>query len=370
MKKVISILLILILSFSLFGCEYYEGMKKISGMSYKNELFNSVQNGDSYSGIRMHASNAKVSYFENLVEEEFYDNFKTIIGEGHDFIWCVEGEAFDIMAKEAVNYPDIKFAVIDSSEKNLPDNFITLSFREEEGGFLAGYIAANVSKTGIIGYLAGKESLISKKYEYGFIAGTQYAMVNLNKKIEVKSLYIEEDYNHQKGKDGALTLYNDGECDVIFHSLQTGGFGAIEAAKENDKLIIGSVNDQSSYAPSNVVTSIVKNTKLAVSNTITKYLDKQLEFGTNYEYGIKDRMIDLSKTNRLMDKKLVSEVTDIKKEIANGEILVPDSEEELNKYIKSLNELKALKEAEEKEKSEEEKAENKKENTENDKTKN
>ena len=363
MKKITLLLLIIITSFSLFGCEYYEGMKKISGISYENELFNSVQNGDTYSGIRMHASNAKVSYFENLVKEEFYDNFKTIIEERHDFIWCVEGGAFDTMVKEAVNYPDIKFAVVDSSEKNLPDNFITLSFREEEGGFLAGYIAANVSEAGIIGYLAGKESLISKKYEYGFIAGAQYAKSKLNKPIEVKSLYIEEDYNHQKGKDCALSLYNDGECDIIFHTLQTGGFGAIEAAKESNKFIIGSGNDQSSYAPSNVVTSIVKNTKLAVSNTITKYLDKQLEFGKNYEYGIKDRMIDISKTYRLIDKKLINEISDIKKEIINGTISVPDSEEELNEYIKTLNELKAQETVENEEKTEEkaeEKAEEKK----------
>ena len=68
MKKITLLLLIIITSFSLFGCEYYEGMKKISGISYENELFNSVQNGDTYSGIRMHASNAKVSYFENLVK--------------------------------------------------------------------------------------------------------------------------------------------------------------------------------------------------------------------------------------------------------------------------------------------------------------
>ena len=341
MKKVIAFLLYFTLLVSFCGCEYYEGMKKISGISYENEIFNGVQNSESYAGIRMHASNAKVSYFENLIEEEFYDNFKTIIEEGHDFIWCVENGAYDIMVKEAQNYPEIKFAVVDVSEDSLPDNFITLSFREEEGGFLAGYIAASVSKNGIIGYLAGEENFISKKYEYGFIAGAEYFKLNSDKKIEVKSLYIEEDFNQQKGKEGALSLYNEGECDVIFHSLQTGGFGAIEAAKEVNKLIIGSGSDQSSYAPANVVISIIKNTKLATSNIISKYLDKQLEFGRNYEFGMADRMIDVSKTNRLLSKNTISEIENIKKDIINSKISVPDSEYELNEYIKSLNEIKA-----------------------------
>lgn len=336
MKKIIPILMIIILSLSFSGCEYYESMKKISAMTYENEIFNGVQNHESYTGLRGHASNAKISYFENTDKNEFRNNFTTIINEGHNFIWCLENGGKDIMLKEGVKYPETLFGIMDAYIENIPDNFVTISFKEHEGGFLAGYIAAKTTKTGIIGFLGGSESEISNKYKTGFIAGANYASSLSQTPIYIEALYAGSDYDKEAAKLSALSLYNEKGCDIVFHSLQTGAFGAIEGAVEAGKFIICSGTDQATNAADNVLVSILKNTKIALSNIISDYIEKEPVKGKNYVFGVKDRLITLSRNNKMLDRALYKEANEIRNKIAGGEITVPENNEDLEIYLNSL----------------------------------
>lgn len=333
MKKILSLLLVLIFCFSLAGCEYYENTRKVSCTTYNHEIFNGAQNHETYNGLRAHASNVRVSYFENLIEEEFVSNFNIIINEGHDMIWCLEAEGKDEVVKQAGNYPDVDFGIFDVKLDNVPKNVITISFREEEGGFLAGFIAAKSSKNGIIGFIGENNNPITKKYACGFIAGANYASKLMETPVQTEFLNVDDDYDKESAKLNALSLYNDYGCDIIFHVLQTGGHGVIEAAKECEKLLIGSGTDQASYDHEHVLVSIIKNTKYAMSNIMDKYVEKELEFGKNYEFGMSDRLISLSKTNILLDKKVNNEAREVRDSIAKGNIKVPKNDEELSAYL-------------------------------------
>lgn len=336
MKKIVSVILTIMLLLAFSGCEYYEPMRKVTGMTYENEMFNGAQNHESYNGLRAHAANLKISYFENTDKNTFESNFKTIIGEGHDFIWCVENGGKDIMLKEGVNHPDVLFAILDTYIENIPSNFITISFREHEGGFLAGYVAAKSTTAGKVGFLGGKEDEILKKYESGFIAGVNYAAKLSGTSVLTESIYTGNDHDTSIAKEAALNLYNEKGCDIVFHALQAGAYGAIEGAVEAGKLIICSGTDQSTNAADNVLISIIKNTKIAVSNTISKYIEREPISGINYVFGVKDRLISLSRNNKLLDRKLFNEANDIRNKIAAEEIKVPQNAEELAIFLNDL----------------------------------
>ena len=336
MKKIITLCLIIIMAFSVTGCEYYESSRRISVMTYENGIFDSIQNSESYSGIRIYATKAKISYFENLVADEYEENLTTILNEGHDFLWCLEAGGLSTIAKYANDYPKMNFGVIDETMENLPSNCISVTFREYEGGFLAGYIAGLSTKNGKLGYLAGKETPVTKKYETGFLAGMAYASQETSIPLTCEIVYIGEDYNKQLAKDAALKLYKVNDCDIIFHSLQTGGIGAIEAASSANKLIIGSCTNQATYGSDAVLVSIIKNTRLAMSNVISKYLAKELQFGVNHEFGIKDRIIDISTSNKLLDNDIQNKAEEIIAKIKNDEISVPKNEEELALFKETL----------------------------------
>lgn len=337
MKKLISILLVLSVCFSFAGCDLYEGKKKVVGMSYANEIFNGVQNQDCIDGLKLMVSDLKISYFENTDASEFEENFLTIIGEEHDFIWCFEKEGLDSMLKHIGNYPEQNFGIIDAEPENIPSNLTTVTFREYEGGFLAGYAAGRKSQTRKIGFLGGSENNVTKKYEVGYKAGAAYAASVMQQPIEFEVLYTGDDYSRSLGKSSAMTLYNEKGCDIVFQCMQTAGFGAIEAAVELDKLVIGNGSDQSGYGPKNVLTSVIKNAKTTINTVTTKFVEKEEVGGMNFEYGLKDRMIGIAKTNTVMGKDLYSDTMRIRDQIIDGTITVPKNEEELNQYISGLN---------------------------------
>lgn len=334
MKKIISFLLIIVILAAFSGCEYYEGKKKISGVSYESEIFNGTQNNEAYNGIRGYTSVAKISYYENTVKEDFEKNLLTIIGEGHDFIWCLEKGSAETLLKTAPDYPQKKFAVIDAVFDKIPENVITLNFRDQEAGFIAGYIAAKASLTKTVGYLVAND-FIGDKYEAGFIAGANYAANEDGFSVKVESVKLDSEHNRESAKAGAEQLYTEKQCDLIFTALQTGTYGAIDTAKAYNSKIICAGVDFGSSAPENVLVSVIKNVKIATSNITSAYTEKTLEFGKNYEFGAKERMISLSKVNNL-DKTILDKANKIRLSIADEKITPPKNQEELEKFLSEL----------------------------------
>ena len=334
MKKIISFLLIIVILAAFSGCEYYEGKKKISGVSYDSEIFNGTQNNDAYNGIRGYTSVAKISYFENTDKEKFEENFLTILREGHDFIWCLEKGAAETIKKHASSYPDKRFGIIDAVFDKIPENVVTINFREQEGGFIAGYIAAKYSQNKILGYL-GVNDFVGDKYEAGFIAGANYAANEEGFTVKIESLKLDSEDDREAAATTAEQLYTEKQCDIVFCALQTGTFGAIDTAKAYNSKIICAGVDFGTSAPENVLVSIIKNMKIAASNITSSYTEKTLEFGKSYEFGTKERLIALSKVNNL-DKTLLDGANKIRLSIADGKIIPPKNQEELEKFLSEL----------------------------------
>src|SRR5213083_1750871 len=158
------------------------------------------------------------------------------------------------LAKE---FPNQKFACVDytvNPNDTLPPNLVALKFREEEGSFLVGALAALLSKTHKIGFVGGMEIPLIRKFQAGYVAGAKAADPNAQVMVKYAGTTGAAFKDPTKGKELALAEYHAG-ADIIFHASGSTGLGVFEAARDLDKLAIGVDSDQQDEAPGHILTS-------------------------------------------------------------------------------------------------------------------
>ena len=169
-----------------------------------------------------------------------------------------QASAIDKVAKD---FPKLKFAIIDDVVKQ--PNVQSVVFREQEGSFLVGMMAAMASKTGKVGFVGGMDIPLIRKFQCGYEQGAKFA----NAKAEV--------FANMTGTTGAA--WNDpargGElakaqfakgADVVFAAAGGTGMGVYQAAKDGGKLAIGVDSNQNHLQPGTMLTSMLKRVDVAV----------------------------------------------------------------------------------------------------------
>ena len=227
----------------------------------------------------------------------------------------------------AREFPAVKFACVDYTVKEgqaLPPNLQAIEFKENEGSFLVGALAALLSKTGTIGFVGGMEIPLIKKFEAGYRAGAKAA----NPKVEVVVKYAGTTgaafKDPTKGKELGLAEYNQG-ADVIFHASGSTGLGVFEAAREKGKLAIGVDSDQQAEAPGFVLTSMVKHVETAVYQSIADLKAGSWQGGI-HEFGLKEDGVGWvydDHNKALVPEGVKVKVDALKAEIVAGRIVVP-----------------------------------------------
>ena len=243
-----------------------------------------------------------------------------------------------IMQKVATDYPNIKFAIVDGvivdkDGKPLP-NVADLVFREHEGSYLVGMIAASKNKTGTIGFLGGMDIPLIHKFETGYEEGAR----SVNPKIQIVQNYVgvtDSAWNNPgKGKELALGQIEKG-ADVIFTAAGNSGLGAFDAVEqygkndqgEANKFVIGVDSNQNMVKPGFVLTSMVKRVDNAVYDVVKEVLNGKFEGGF-HAFGLdKDGVAYAMDENNkaLIPPDVITKVEAAKQEIVNGQIKVTDA---------------------------------------------
>jgi len=244
-----------------------------------------------------------------------------------------------IMQKVASDYPNIKFAIIDGvimedDGKTPKKNVASLVFREHEGSYLVGMIAASKSKTGVLGFVGGMDIPLIHKFETGYAEGAK----SVNPNIKVIDNYVgvtDAAWNNPgKGKELALSQIGQG-ADVIFTAAGNSGLGAFDAVEQfgkNDKgeanrFVIGVDSNQNGVKPGFVLTSMVKRVDNAVYDVVKEVLSGKFEggfhvFGLDKD-GVGFAMDDNNKA--LIPQDVLQKVEEAKAKIGSGEIKVTDA---------------------------------------------
>ena len=277
-----------------------------------------------------------IRYIESKQVADYKTNLDALTDDEPDMIFVMGYTAADILKDFAEINKQQHYAIIDYKYDETTDNILSIEFRDEESAFLVGYIAGNTTKTNKIGFIGGAKSETIDAFEYGFRAGVEFAAKKLNKDIDVKVQYAENFQDDTKGKAMANVMYSNG-IDVIFHSAGNLGRGVIEAAKENDKYVIGADRDQNYLAPKNVISSTLKLTGEVVYQTckeINESDDLNQITGKNVAMGLAENAVGLAEsTKEMISEQLWKEVQDLKNKIIDKTIVPPHNQETFDKYI-------------------------------------
>ncbi|MEP6731764.1 MAG: BMP family ABC transporter substrate-binding protein [bacterium] len=259
---------------------------------------------------------------------------RLLAAEGMDIVIGVGFIFTDDLTQLAKEYPNTHFAGVDyslSTDKDgkiipPPANLAALKFREEQGSFLVGAIAALVGKSKKVGFVGGMNFPLIHKFEMGYIAGVKAVCPDCEVISQYAGVTPEAFRNPGKGKELALSQYQQG-VNVIFHASGSTGLGVFEAARQTGKLAIGVDADQYNEAPGYVLTSMMKGVDNAVFDAIKRVKENRFKGGV-YEYGLGEGGVGYvyDKNNeKLIPPDVRARVESLKQEIIAGRITVPST---------------------------------------------
>lgn len=283
--------------------------------------------------------NFDIRYIESKQVSDYKTNIDALSDADPDMIFVMGYTAADTLKDVAKINRNQHYTIIDNKYDEQIDNVLSIKFKDEEPAFLVGYIAGHVTKSRQVGFIGGAKSETIDAFEYGFRAGVALAAKELEKDIKVEVQYADNFQDDTKGKAMANVMYSKG-IDVIYHGAGNLGRGIIEAARENNKYVIGADRDQRYLAPDNVISSTLKLTGEVVYQICEEIMNTDnLDdiTGENKIMGFKEGVVDISDSTKEMIKPALIEKVDIvKQKIINEDIIPPNNEEAFNKYINNL----------------------------------
>jgi len=253
---------------------------------------------------------------------------RTLAAKKMDIVFAIGFIFTDDLKKLAGDYPGVKFACVDYAIPEglpVPPNVEAIKFREQEGSYLVGALAAMLSKTHKIGFVGGMDAPLIHKFAAGYVAGAKYADPAVQVELKYAGVTGEAFKNPTKGKELALSMYADG-VDIIYHASGSTGLGVFEAAKEQKKLAIGVDSDQ--WRPDFdgvVLTSMVKNVDESVFQAIQAVRAGTWKGGV-VELGLKEGGVGYvydAHNQKLIPPEVHAKVEQIRQKIISGEIQVP-----------------------------------------------
>jgi basic membrane protein A and related proteins len=242
----------------------------------------------------------------------------------YDLIIGVGFAQTDIMRQVAGDYPEITFAIIDGVI-DLP-NVASLVFKEHEGSYLVGMIAARKSESGVLGFIGGMDIPLIHRFQKGYEEGAQA----VNPNVRVISNYVgvtDHAWNNPgKGKELAMAQIGRG-ADVVFTAAGNSGLGAFDAAEQYRKFVIGVDSNQNWVKPGYVLTSMVKR----VDNAVYQIIEEKLEgrfTGGFHVYGLENDGVGYAvdqHNQHLISPEVIREVEEARRQIIAGQITVTDA---------------------------------------------
>lgn len=240
-----------------------------------------------------------------------------------DIVVAVGWQFWDALVEVVPQMPETKFIFIDNAMDEIPENMLCITYKENEGSFLAGYVAMKLSKTGVVGVVGGEDSATINNFIVGYQQGALYA----NPEGTVLAPIYTNDYEDPaKGKEAALSLYGQ-NADVVFACAGKSGLGVFEAGAEKGALAIGVDSDQKGENPDVVCCSMMKMVGDSIYTVVEQYInDGVFNGGTIWDADLVTGLIKLgygddTMTQQVSDE-LKAEVDALMEKIIAGEIVV------------------------------------------------
>ena len=277
---------------------------------------------------------ARVHFIEPGEGSDREAGLRLLAAEHMDLVIGVGFIFTDDLTALAKEYPDVHFAGVDyalaadSTGKVIPPppNLAALKFREEQGSFLVGALAALVGKSKKVGFVGGMDIPLIHKFEAGYRAGVKQVCPDCSVVAQYAGVTPEAFRNPGRGKELALAQYQSG-VNVIFHASGSTGLGVFEAARQTGKMAIGVDADQYQEAPGSILTSMVKGVDAAVYDAIERVKDGKFTGGI-YQFGLAENGVGYvydANNRKLIPDSVRTRLEGLREQIIAGKINVPDT---------------------------------------------
>jgi basic membrane protein A and related proteins len=253
---------------------------------------------------------------------DYIPNLTTLAQQKYDLIVGVGFLMADALNTVASKFPQQKFAIVDFSAaalKSKPKNVQGLLFKEQEAGYLVGYLSGLYAKDngGSVSTVGGQKIPPVDHYIAGFQAGAKKA----DPSVKTLNGYSDDFIDQAKCKEIALDQIAKG-AKVVFQVAGQCGLGAIDAAKDKSVQGIGVDADQGYLGPQ-VLTSALKKVDVAVFNAIKSVQDGSFKAGTDTINTVKNNGVGIGKISSA-GQKYASQIKQIQDQISSGQITPPD----------------------------------------------
>ncbi|MGN8937291.1 BMP family ABC transporter substrate-binding protein [Bittarella sp. HCP28S3_D9] len=252
--------------------------------------------------------------------------------DNYDMVLFYTGEQLEIIKRYAADYADVKFVGFDIDPDIEPEfpNIFCMTYAQNEGEFLAGALAAKMSKSGTVGFVTGTESPVINDFMVGYIEGAQHVKSD----IKVAISYSGDFTNTTKTKEVALLQIQQNGADVIHQVAAGAGLGVFEAVAQYPGVwAIGVDADQRNFfvdtkpAVADVIlTSMMKRNDIVLCDLVKQTYAGTADFyGTRAKWGISAGAVGLA-DNEYYRQNTPQEVrdyiADCQEKVTGGEIAV------------------------------------------------
>ena len=278
-----------------------------------------------YNGVEKFKKETGIPYvdFEITNETQYEQAHRRFAERGQNPIIGVGFAQADAVQKVGAEFPKTDFTVIDGIVK-LP-NVQSVLFKEQEGSFLVGMLAAMASKSGKVGFVGGMDIPLIRRFECGYEQGAKYAnpqvVVVQNMTGTTPSAWDDP------GRGGELAKAQfDGGVDVVYAAAGNTGLGVYQAAADAHKLAIGVDSNQNYLHPGTMLTSMVKRVDLAAYNSLMAEKAGTWRPGISV-LGLKEGGVDWAVdqyNENLITPEMKAKVEHAERDIIDGKIKVQD----------------------------------------------
>jgi basic membrane protein A and related proteins len=262
---------------------------------------------------------------ESKSDADYIPNLSGLAEEGYDLVIGVGFLITEAVDRAATEFPDTNFAIVDVPIEALPskpDNVRGLIFKEQEGGYLAGYLAGLVQSSDlprlndelVVSSVGGQKIPPVDRYIAGFMAGAKAA----NPDVTTLNAYSQDFVDQAKCKEIALDQIAQGS-DVVIQVAGGCGLGALDAAADRSVWGIGADADQS-FLGDHILASALKRVDVSVFSTIEAVQNGEFRGGANSVFEVKNDGIGIGGLNEAIPPEIVEQVNAVREQIVSGEL--------------------------------------------------
>ncbi len=284
--------------------------------SFNEGVWNGIERFKTETGI-------KYREFEVTNETQREQALRRMAQRGADPVLGIGFAQAPALERVAKEFPETRFAIIDMVV-DLP-NVQSIVFKEHEGSFLVGALAAATSKSGKVGFIGGMDIPLIRRFACGYVQGVKHQNAKAEVLQNMTGTTPAAWNNPTKGGELARSQFDRG-ADIVYAAAGGTGVGVLQAAKDAGKLAIGVDSNQNHIHPGTILTSMLKRVDVAAYNVFKTAMDGTWKPGIQV-LGLAEDGVDWAldgNNDKLVDAEMRAMMDSLRADIIAGKIKVHD----------------------------------------------